>query len=369
MQSKTAVCFNEYADYYIKVREAKSEVAPSAIKKQRDQFRAVKHHVGHLAFPSITAQTLDNMYIAMLKGETLSDRPSGGSYVNQIHDNIELVFEAAIKDGLLIKNPCDDVVPPKMDTKPKKALSRDLTGILISKLDPAKLDECAYLPAITLGLRRGETCGLSWEDIDFQQHLVNIRHAVDTLGNLKGTKTKAGMRILPLPDITWKALQTQMVAQALQFAKTNSYRKPEEGYLEQTAGTPVIATHFGQRVQPGSLSRWWKSDAAKLGIENFTLHKLRHTYLTLLAQSGVHPKVMQELAGHYSCQITMDIYTHVNMAAKQQAVSAVSNIFPEDSTTGSLPAVGMPFSRTKEDAPSPLEVFLVGKPADPLIAS
>ena len=42
---------------------------------------------------------------------------------------------------------------------------------------------------------------------------------------------------------------------------------------------------------------------------------------------GVHPKVMQELAGHYSSQITMGIYTHVNMDAKREAVEAVSKLF------------------------------------------
>lgn len=38
-------------------------------------------------------------------------------------------------------------------------------------------------------------------------------------------------------------------------------------------------------------------------------------------------KVMQELAGHYSSNITMDIYTHVNMDAKREAVTAVSKVF------------------------------------------
>ena len=50
-------------------------------------------------------------------------------------------------------------------------------------------------------------------------------------------------------------------------------------------------------------------------------------YLTLLAIQGVHPKVMQELAGHYSSQISMDIYTHVNMDSKRQAVDIVSAVF------------------------------------------
>nr|WP_235904745.1 hypothetical protein [Eggerthella guodeyinii] len=55
----------------------------------------------------------------------------------------------------------------------------------------------------------------------------------------------------------------------------------------------------------------------------------------MLALSGVHPKVMQELAGHYSSQTTMDIYTHVNMDiythvnmdAKRQTAQAIAKVF------------------------------------------
>ena len=90
---------------------------------------------------------------------------------------------------------------------------------------------------------------------------------------------------------------------------------------------PVIATKYGTRVNPATLSTWRANDRARFGLESFTLHELRHTYLTLLAMNGVHPKVMRELAGHYSSQITMDIYAHVNMDAKREAVAAVSKVF------------------------------------------
>ena len=80
-------------------------------------------------------------------------------------------------------------------------------------------------------------------------------------------------------------------------------------------------------MTPGSLSRWWTKDRANFDLEDFSFHELRHTYLTLLAMNDVHPKVMQELASHYSSQITMDIYTHVNMDARRAAVDAVSKAF------------------------------------------
>lgn len=60
------------------------------------------------------------------------------------------------------------------------------------------------------------------------------------------------------------------------------------------------------------------------GLEGVTFHELRHTFLTMLALNGVHPKKMQELAGHNDAQTTMQIYTHVNLEAKRQAVDILS---------------------------------------------
>jgi integrase len=327
VQGRTSYTFEEYCERFLERRALGKEVAETTQKRQRWQFKAACRHIGKANLASITPAMLDDMYIAMLKGDTLSGKPSSGSYVNQIHDNITLVFEQAKKEGILVKNPCDAANPPKMDTKEKRALNPDRAHVFIAMLDEKDDRECAYLLAITMGLRRGEICGLSWGDIDFERGIVDISHSYDTLGNLKGTKTKAGMRLLPLPENVAEALREHKKAQKERYDRTNQWRKPEEGYIEQTDESPVISDISGGRVLPSNLSRWWTEDRAKYGLEGWCLHELRHTYLTMLALSGVHPKVMQELAGHYSSQITMDIYTHVNMDAKRDAVAAVSKAF------------------------------------------
>ena len=327
VQGRTSYTFEEYCGRYLEIRAATKEVAPPTQIRQEWQFKAAIRHIGKVNLAAVTPTMLDDMYIAMLKGDTLSGKPSSGSYVNQIHDNITLVFEHAIKEGILVKNPCHSANPPKMDTREKRAMKPEQIQELIEGLDPEGPRECAYLIAITMGLRRGEVCGLSWKDVDFENGIVDVSHSLDGLGNLKETKTKAGMRLLPLPEVTRDALLRQKASQAAQFARTNQWRKPEEGYLKQTENTPVVATHYGERVTPGSLSRWWSLDRDRFGLNGWSFHELRHSYLTLLALNGVHPKVMQELAGHYSSQITMDIYTHVNLDAKKEAVAAVSKVF------------------------------------------
>ena len=226
VQGRTSYTFKEYSDYFLEQRELKKEVAQTTLERQRGHFKAACAHIGEANLASITPAMLNKMYIAMLKGDTLSGHKSGGSYVNQIHDNIKLVFDLAMKEGILVENPCLKADPPKMDTKPKKAISPDAAHVMIAMLDETKARDMAYLFAITMGLRRGEICGLSWKDIDFDNQIVDISHSFDIYGNLKQTKTKAGMRLLPLSDNTRDALLVFREAQKKQFDRTNSFRHP-----------------------------------------------------------------------------------------------------------------------------------------------
>ena len=58
----------------------------------------------------------------------------------------------------------------------------------------------------------------------------------------------------------------------------------------------------------------------KAGIEPFSMHTLRHTYATRAIESGMQPKVLQQLLGHASIQTTMDTYVHVTEDSLTKAV-------------------------------------------------
>ncbi len=179
-----------------------------------------------------------------------------------------------------------------------------------AELDVADEHEFAYWLAARLGLRRGEVCGLSWGDVDEGAQTVSINHSYDSRRNLKDTKTAAGRRILPLTDDAAEAFQVHRDRQLTKGFPAG----PED---------PVVITRSGTRVHPDILEKWWKREREALGARDFTLHELRHSYLTALARNGVHPTVMQELAGHASSAITMDIYTHVSMDGKRKAAKVL----------------------------------------------
>ena len=53
-------------------------------------------------------------------------------------------------------------------------------------------------------------------------------------------------------------------------------------------------------------------------FENITPHALRHTFATRAFESGMKPKTVQEILGHSSLSMTMDLYTHVTEDMKAE---------------------------------------------------
>ena len=300
-------------------------------------FKAINRHIGYADASKVTRETLEKMYAAMRSGDTLSGKPASGTYLNQIHKTLKLLFDDLVKDGVVAKNPCTEMDTPRRDTQPRRALKPEAIREFIAQLDFTREADIAYFLAVSTGMRRGEVCGLSWRDVDLESQVISIRKSYDCFGNLKDPKTKAGVRRLPMPDSVRDALAMHKEAQKARIdeyaaeqerlAKKNG-EKPGKR-LEQSESTPVVLSTTMGRLSPNVLEAWWLRDRETLGLDGWAFHELRHSYLSTLALRGVHPKVMQELAGHASSEITMEIYTHVNMEAKRAAADVVSDLFSE----------------------------------------
>jgi integrase len=65
----------------------------------------------------------------------------------------------------------------------------------------------------------------------------------------------------------------------------------------------------------------------RAGLPDIRFHDLRHTCATLLLTKGVHPKVVQEMLGHSSNSITLDIYSHALPNMQGEAVRAMDSFF------------------------------------------
>lgn len=56
------------------------------------------------------------------------------------------------------------------------------------------------------------------------------------------------------------------------------------------------------------------------------MHHLRHTWITTLAELGVHERTAQQLAGHADGRMTREIYTHVTDIMLREAADAIERV-------------------------------------------
>lgn len=131
------------------------------------------------------------------------------------------------------------------------------------------------------GLRPGELLALTGADIS--DTYITVNKAIDTLGNQKPPKTKAGNRTVPIFDD---------IADLLAKYKGNSNR---------------LFT-----FSLWSAEHQFKTVCKKLNMQGYTLYSLRHTFLTRCAEKGIHQKVVQKWAGHSTLQMTLKFYTHIS---------------------------------------------------------
>ena len=331
--------FNAYAKHYVDTRVAAGEIQERTANSLRSTLKALGYRIGEMALQKITPEVIEAAYIDLRAGESLSGKPLSGRTLYNINLSAYLMFQDAKEKGIVGENPLDKVPQPKKDTKEKESLSAAAYSSLLSALDPSNRFQCAVLLCATLGLRRSESLGLSWGDVDFADNSVNVHASTDDHAELKDPKTEAGFRLLPMPEQLAKALMRRKEAIMPSLIKYEPGKvvlviSPDGAcpagcveidgkFYDVDPKVAVCCDDDGNRPRPDALTRWWGRNRKKYGLEGWTLHGLRHSFLSLAAAQGVHPSVMMKLAGHKNPNITMKIYTHVNMESKREAMDAM----------------------------------------------
>lgn len=316
----------QYAASWIAFRRADDGISDGTVDKNEAHLKCVVMHLGKARLHELAPKVVERAYSKLMDGESPSGRSLSGSYVLGVHSTLRSMLDDAVSDGLLSGNPCDGARLPKPSTPEKRRLPLDRMKGLSAALDAGSAPAAAVLLCVQTGLRRGEACALSWGDVDLDGRVLYVRHNYDEHRNLKAPKTAKGERKLPLSDGAVDTLKTRRAAQEKAFAdirRSFSFDSGTRTLPSITPETPVVSNDLGERILPHSITRWWERNRSDYGLDDWTLHEMRHSYLSELARRKVDPKVLQELAGHAKYSTTMDIYVHVEMEDKRDAVSDV----------------------------------------------
>ncbi len=170
---------------------------------------------------------------------------------------------------------------------------------------------------LNTGLRMGEALALQWSDINWKKNTINVTKNLIRVKNRtgKGPKYKLIIQEKPKTEKSKRVIPLNKAAlAALEDLKTAPGYNPN-GF--------IIHNKDGKAVLPRTLEETLENMCAAVGIRKIGVHALRHTYATRLFEKGVDIKIISELLGHSSTEITYRIYVHVIDALKESAVEAL----------------------------------------------
>ena len=218
----------------------------------------------------------------------------------------------------------------------------------------------AILPiqiAYYAGLRIGEVCGVTWQDINLEEQCLTIKRSIRYDGtkhkNIIGPTKRKKVRIVDFGNTLTEILKTarkEQLKSRMQYGELyhrNFYKEVQDKnrvYYEyyHLDGTEEIPADYeeisfvclrpdGCLELPSTLSIACRSVAKRLdGFENFHFHQLRHTYTSNLLSNGAAPKDVQELLGHSDVSTTMNVYAHSTRKAKRNSARLLDKVAGND---------------------------------------
>lgn len=289
----------------------------------KQQLRFAKDWLGSDVVSDLKWQRVEAFYRHLLKVISKnSGRLIDPSYAKMIIDTLGSMLQWGVRRGYLVDNPVPHAkreIGAKSFAKIETFTSFEMRRLLAAVEDSptgnmrgqeARTKSMAraiiYLAAFC-GLRKGEILALTWDSFAFDHRVVMVRHSLtpQPYDVIKGPKTDAGFRDVPLPSAVIAALEDW-----------RRHVRPEpRGLIFRAKGGSPLGISFYRNL--------WQPVLSRAGLDPKTgdtwrhFHALRHFAGSAWLDAGATLPEVSRLLGHGDVAITAKIYAHaINDIAK-----------------------------------------------------
>jgi len=288
-----------------------AKVAPGRCRQRTlDGYRT---YLDQYLIPHLGKHRLDKLNPSHVRAmhAAMKDAGLADSTRRQAHAILRRALVVAERDGRVARNVAALVDPPPVGTVHHEPLTLEQARKVLAALDGDPLS-ARWVCALLLGMRQGECLGLRWEDVDFDGGRIYIRNElIRHRGKglqLTRPKSDTSLRIIPFGDVPPAAFALAQVEHRGEFVFYGGKEDPKRDWLAWKA----------LLVKAGVCDK----DAALGSMP--ALHAARGTTASLLDMAGVSDKVIAEILGHSSVQITRTAYIHGNEDRHRAGLGAMS---------------------------------------------
>ena len=296
---------------------------PTTLDSMGKMTKRIDEEIGHMHLDKIKRRNIQ-MFIQSLYNGNDKHKPLGAKTIKNYVSCVSSIMNYAIRLDMLNSNPCSHANIPRIKETERDIYTPEEAQIFLDRLtEKAPLVyQCYFILMIFSGFRRGEICGLTWDDIDFENHIISINKALYHTA-YKGTvidtpKSVTSNRSLKLSEEVFEYLKRLQ-----KFYEDESVRlgtKWQENNF-------VFKNPYGGVMSPLTPRDWLNSFCKREGIRYVTPHSFRHLCASIMIESGASVKTVQACMGHSDANTTLNIYAHAFSRAQALASKTVASAF------------------------------------------
>jgi integrase len=304
---------------------------PGTITTRTEELyaRAVRDYIN----PSLGKIRLNKLTPSHVSGmlQDLEARGYSPATKRMARATLRRALRMAEQDGILTRNVASIAEGPKLDHSEGRSLSPEQAKVFLHAVKGHR-HEGAYVIALSLGLRRGEILGLSWNDIEASEGTVVLHVRRQLIRDRSGVqlvdlKTVGSRRVLHLSRPLVEILERHRARQeAEELVVGQRWNNDQELIFTSNIGTPLDPESFGRTVP---------KICKDAGLGHWSIHELRHSCASLLIAMEVPLEAVAEQMGHASIRVTKDVYGHLMPRSRARAAEAMRTILYDDSPVDS----------------------------------
>ena len=163
---------------------------------------------------------------------------------------------------------------------------------------------------LSSGIRIGEVCALTWEDIDTENGVIKVRKTIQRIYLIEDGKRKTEL-ILDTPKTKNSIREIPMSRDLLKMLKP---------FHKIVNPTFFVLTNDAKPTEPRTYRSYYKKLMNTLAIPELKFHGLRHSFATRCIESNCDYKTVSVLLGHSNITTTLNLYVHPNLEQKKKAI-------------------------------------------------
>lgn len=224
---------------------------------------------------------------------------------------LRMILKFGAKKNYCVYAPIDVIFPTDRERQELEVLSiANQKKIMRFIEDNFTFRNLGIFICLSTGIRIGEICALTWDDIDIENGVIHIRKTIQRIyvkeNGIKKTellidtpKTATSMRDIPMIKDLYEILKP------LKKVVNNDY---------------FVLTNEATPTEPRTYRNYYKKLLDKLGIPPIKFHGLRHSFATRCIESKCDYKTVSVILGHSNISTTLNLYVHPNYEQKKKCI-------------------------------------------------